>query len=199
MYEKQWLPKPIHNLGLIMKEEFDKFALGMDVADEEAEAIAGRSLKELFERTGVDPARVDVLVCVSTQATLLQRAVVGQFSFREDLEVMTLGGMGCAGGVMSTDFAHKYLAQRKKPTTMVAICHETITRGFYTGISRASMVTNALFRANACAMMFSTDPGLKAQAKFKLEYSTRAYQVRTEADKHMSHRTVSAIADDTIT
>ena len=183
MYEKQWLPKPIHNLALIMKEEFSNFALGMDVADEEAEVIAGRSLQELFERSGVNPARVDVLLCVSTQATLLQRAVIGKFGFREDLEVLTLGGMGCSGGVMSTDFANKYLSQRKTPTTMAAICHETITRGFYTGLSRASMVTNALFRANACAMMFSTDPSLKVQAKFKLEYSTRTYQVRTDATR----------------
>ena len=99
MYEKQWLPKSMQNLAVIMKEEFSNFALGMDVADEEAEAIAGRSLQELFERSGVNPARVDVLLCVSTQATLLQRAVIGKFGFREDLEVLTLGGMGCAAGI----------------------------------------------------------------------------------------------------
>ncbi len=66
---------------------------------------------------------------------------------------------------------------------MVVVCHENLTRGFYTGLSRESMVTNALFRAGASAMMFSTDPSLKAQAKFKLEYSTRTYQVRTDATR----------------
>lgn len=182
-YEKQWMPKQIHNVAMIMKDDFSQYKLGMDVADEEAMAIAGRSVEELFERTGVDPARVDVLVCVSTQATLMQRAIAGNFGFREDLEVMTLGGMGCAGGVMATDFVHKYLAQRKTPATVVAVCHETVTRGFYTGLSRESMVTNALFRANGCAMMFSTDPSLKANAKFKMDHSTRTYQVRTMVDR----------------
>jgi predicted naringenin-chalcone synthase len=99
MYEKQWLPKSMQNLAVIMKEEFSNFALGMDVADEEAEAIAGRSLQELFERSGVDPARIDVLACMSTMMTGMQSTLTHQFGFRENLEVMTLGGMGCAAGI----------------------------------------------------------------------------------------------------
>ncbi len=71
---------------------------------------------------------------------------------------------------------------------MVVVCHENITRGFYTGLSRESMVTNALFRAGASAMMFSTDPSLKATAKFKIDHTTRTYQVRTKAaEAGLSH------------
>lgn len=149
----------------------------MNEADEEARAITGRCLEELFERSRVDPACVDVLVCVSSQATFLQRTVVQQFSgFREDLEVVTLGGMGCAGGAMSIDFARKFLAKREMPTTMVTVCFESITRAFYTGVCREQMVTNALFRAGASAILFSTDPNLKSRAKFRVDYSTRTYQ-----------------------
>ena len=99
MYEKQWLPKSMQTLAVIMKEEFSHFALGMDVGDEEVMAIAGRSMEELFERSGVDPARVDVLACMSTMMTGMQTTLSRQFGFREDLEVMTLGGMGCAAGI----------------------------------------------------------------------------------------------------
>ena len=175
-YEKQWLPKPMQKLCLLMKDEFRSFDLGLDVANEEAQVIVGRALEELFERSKVDPSRVDVLVCMSTQMTSLQQNIAGQFGFREDVEVMTLGGAGCAAGVAATDFANKYLGQRETPTTMVVVIHENLTRGFYSGLSRESMVTNALFRAGAGAMLFSTDPALEAQAKFRMDYSTRTYQ-----------------------
>ena len=176
MHEKQWLPKSMQNLAVIMKDEFSNFDLGLHVANEEAEIIVGRALDELFERSQVDPSSVDVLVCMSTMVTSLQQTIAGKFGFREDIEVMTLGGMGCAAGITATDFANKFLAQREKPTTMIVVCHENLTRGFYSGLSRESLVTNALFRAGASAMMFSTNPALKAQAKFKMDYSTRTYQ-----------------------
>jgi 3-ketoacyl-CoA synthase len=176
MYDNQWIPKSMQKCAFLKNESFSNFTLDYNDAQEEAEIICGRALEDLFRRSGIQPGQVDVVVSMSTQMTRVQDALIRQFDFRDDVEILTLGGMGCAASVTAMDFASKYLSQRSTPTTMIALCHENLIRGFYTGLARESMISNALFRAGASCMMFSTDPSLTKQAKFRMEFTTRTYQ-----------------------
>lgn len=175
MHGKQFLPKHMQKLALLKKEEYSGTTLDLNAARLEAEQLLGRTLDDLFERSGVDASQVDVFACMSTQMTDLQLSIHGAFGIRDDAEIMMLGGMGCAAGVAGIDFADKLLSEREVPTTMVIVCHENVTRGMYTGLARDSLVSAALFRAGATAMLFTTDPELAKRAKFTITATTRTY------------------------
>jgi len=138
--------------------------------------LSCRAINELFEKTGVKAETVDMLVPFCTQMPDLQRTIFDKYSFRDDIEVINCGGMGCAAGITGLDFAKRLLSERPEPTTCLVVCHESISRGFYTGLSRDSMVSNAIFRPGACTLLLSTNPELKHIAKFKVSMSCRTYQ-----------------------
>lgn len=146
------------------------------MAENEAEQLSCRAISELFEKTGVKAVNVDILVPFCTQMPDLQRNIIHKYSFRDDIEVINCGGMGCAAGITGLDFARRLLSERSGPTTCLVVCHESISRGFYTGLSRDSMVSNAIFRPGACTLLLSTKPELKPIAKFKVDMSCRTYQ-----------------------
>lgn len=162
--------------AFLCNSEFKNFNLNLDVVDDEAEQLCRRAVDEVLKNSGVKPENVDILVPVSTQVTYLHRAVTKQYSFRDDMKVINCGGMGCAAGVAGLDFARRVLSERSEPTTCLVVAHENISRGFYTGLSRGSMVTNAIFRPGACALLLSTNPEFKDVAKFKVDMSCRTYQ-----------------------
>lgn len=162
--------------AFICTEEFKNFNLNLHVAEDEAEQLSSRAINELFEKTGIKAESVDILVPFCTQMPDLQRTIIHKHSFRDDIEVINCGGMGCAAGITGLDFAQRLLSERSGPTTCLVVCHESISRGFYTGLSRESMVSNAIFRPGACTLLLSTNPELMHIAKFKVSMSCRTYQ-----------------------
>lgn len=115
----QWFPKSFQNIALLMQPEYKDFCLDYEDAQEEYRTNAVRAITDLFQRSGVEASQVDVVVCSSTMMTKGHEAVMQGFDFRDDVEVMMHGGMGCAAGGMAMDFANKLLSQRTEPTTML--------------------------------------------------------------------------------
>ena len=161
--------------AFISTEKYKDFNLNLEMAENEAAVVCKRALDEIFAKTGVTANQVDMIISFCTQYNY-QDVIRDMYPLRDDCEVIHFGGMGCSTGVVGMDCANKLLRSRQSPGTCIVITHENITRGFYTGLQRDSMVPNAIFRVGACAMMFSTDPTLLDRAKYKVEKTVRTYQ-----------------------
>lgn len=84
----------------------------MQQAREEAEQVMFGALDELFEKTGVKPKDVGVLVvnCSLFNPTpSLASMIINHYKMRGNVKSVNLGGMGCSAGLISIDIARDLL------------------------------------------------------------------------------------------
>ena len=84
----------------------------MAQAREEAEQVMFGALDELFEKTGVKPKDVGVLVvnCSLFNPTpSLASMIINHYKMRGNVKSVNLGGMGCSAGLISIDIARDLL------------------------------------------------------------------------------------------
>lgn len=84
----------------------------------------------------------------------LSAMVVNHFKLRHDIVSYTLGGMGCSAGLLAVSLASELL-QAHPNFRVVVISTENITASIYVGNNRSMMVTNALFRVGAAAVLLT--------------------------------------------
>lgn len=78
----------------------------------EAEMVMCGALSDLFDKTGVRPSEVDILItccsifCPTPSASAL---LVHKFGMREDVQSYSLGGMGCGTGVVGISLVRDLL------------------------------------------------------------------------------------------
>lgn len=150
----------------------------MKAAREEAEAVMFGCLDELFEKTGVKPKDIGVLVvnCSLFNPTpSLSAMIVNKYKMRGNIRTYNLGGMGCSASVIAIDLA-KDLLQVHGNTYAIVMSMENITQNWYFGNRRSNLIPNCLFRVGGAAILLSNKVRDRRRSKYRLTHVVRTHK-----------------------
>ncbi|ERN08249.1 hypothetical protein AMTR_s00018p00245180 [Amborella trichopoda] len=144
----------------------------------EAEEVMFGAIDALFERTGVRPRDIGVLIvnCSLFNPTpSLSAMIVNHYKMRSDIKSFNLGGMGCSAGLISIDLAQDML-QAHPNTYAVVVSTENITLNWYFGNDRSMLLCNCIFRMGCAAVLLSNRGHDKRRSKYELVHTVRTHK-----------------------
>ncbi|KAL9161709.1 hypothetical protein ABFS82_07G038700 [Erythranthe guttata] len=147
-------------------------------AKEEAEAVIYGAIDNLFEKTGVNPKDVGIVVVnisAFNPTPSLSSMIVNRYKLRGDVVSCNLGGMGCSAGIISIDLA-KRLLQVTPNTYALVMSLECVTANYYTGKDRSKLLTNCLFRMGGAAILLSNRSSDRRRSKYELMHTVRTHK-----------------------
>eukprot|EP00727_Mastigamoeba_balamuthi_P014177 m51a1_g9382 putative fatty acid elongase 3-ketoacyl- synthase (1146) ;mRNA; r:220687-225631 len=150
-------------------------------AREECKMIFTGCMDELFAKTGVRPADIDILIVNCTifnPIPSIATMIINNYKLRSDIKSYNLGSMGCSAGIISIDLAKDLLHLYPNHTCLI-FSHENITQNWYQGNQKGMLITNTLFRIGGAAVLLSNKPSDRKRALAKLVTTVR---VHTGAD-----------------
>ncbi|KAJ1258881.1 hypothetical protein BS78_10G109800 [Paspalum vaginatum] len=145
----------------------------LDAARGEVDLVVFSALDDLFAKTGVSPAAVDILVVncsLFCPTPSFVDMIVNRYGMRPDIRAVHLSGMGCSAGLVSVGLARNLLQVAPRGTRALVVSTETITPNYYVGSERAMLLPNCLFRIGGAAALLSNSP---AGARFRLRHVVR--------------------------
>ncbi|KAM0044876.1 putative very-long-chain 3-oxoacyl-CoA synthase [Helianthus debilis subsp. tardiflorus] len=148
-----------------------------DDAIQEMEEFFQDSIGKLFQRTGIRPDNIDVLVVnVSMFASMpsLSGRIINRYKMREDVKSYNLSGMGCSASLISINLVQSIFKSNKNKLALV-VTSECLTPNWYTGNDRSMILSNCLFRTGGCAMILTNKPSLAHKSMFKLKVMVRTH------------------------
>ncbi|KCV73026.1 hypothetical protein, variant [Fonticula alba] len=151
--------------------------LSMQSARDEFLYVAGKCCDELFQKTGVDPSKIDLIVvnCSLFNPTpSLSAMIINRYKMRDNIRNYNLSGMGCSAGVISLDLA-KDLLQVHGASNCLVISTENITQNWYHGNQRNLLLSNCLFRMGCAAVLLTNKPQYASRAKYELLHTVRVH------------------------
>ncbi|KAL0783764.1 hypothetical protein Bca101_000009 [Brassica carinata] len=158
--------------------------LDMSEARTEAEVVMFGALDSLFEKTGIKPAEIGILIvnCSLFNPTpSLSAMIVNHYKMREDIKSYNLGGMGCSAGLISVDLANNLLKANPNSCAVV-VSTENITLNWYFGNDRSMLLCNCLFQMGGAAILLSNRRQDRSKSKYKLRANVR--RRRCSENKH---------------
>ncbi|XP_037448937.1 3-ketoacyl-CoA synthase 12-like [Triticum urartu] len=144
---------------------------------EEMDAFFDDAVRAVFEKTGVSPRDVDLVVLnvgSFSPAPSLAARVVARFGMREDVQAYNLSGMGCSAGLVSVDLARQVMLTRPRTMALV-VTSESCAPNWYNGTDKSMMLGNCLFRCGGAAALLTNDPAYRSRAKMELRCLVRAH------------------------
>eukprot|EP01018_Ginkgo_biloba_P009411 Gb_27863 [translate_table: standard] len=132
-------------------------------------------LDELFAKTGVAPAEIDILIVnVSTFNPSPSHTawIVNRYKMKENIKTFNISGMGCSAGGIAVEMSRDLLGVYRN-SYAVLVGTENITVTIYEGSNKSMMLTNCLFRVGGNALLLSNKPTDASRAKMKLVHSVR--------------------------
>ncbi|XP_038699196.1 3-ketoacyl-CoA synthase 11-like [Tripterygium wilfordii] len=150
----------------------------MAEARKEAEMVMFGALDELFEKTGLKPKDIGILIvnCSLFNPTpSLSAMVINHYKLRGNIISFNLGGMGCSAGLISVDLA-KDLLQVHPNSYALVISMENITLNWYFGNDRSMLVSNCLFRMGGAAILLSNKRTDQWRSKYRLVHTVRTHK-----------------------
>ncbi|KAH9319203.1 hypothetical protein KI387_020972 [Taxus chinensis] len=150
----------------------------MAAAREEAEQVMYGALDNLFQKTGLKPKDIGILVvnCSLFNPTpSLSAMIVNKYKLRGNVRSFNLGGMGCSAGVIAIDLA-KDMLQVHGGTYAVVVSTENITQNWYFGNKKSMLIPNCLFRVGGSAVLLSNKRSDRWRAKYKLVHVVRTHK-----------------------
>ncbi|GLJ20420.1 hypothetical protein SUGI_0370920 [Cryptomeria japonica] len=150
----------------------------MAAAREEAEQVMYGALDNLFQKTGLKPKDIGILVvnCSLFNPTpSLSAMIVNKYKLRGNIRTFNLGGMGCSAGVIAIDLA-KDMLQVHGGTYAVVVSTENITQNWYFGNKKSMLIPNCLFRVGGSAVLLSNKNSDRRRAKYKLVHVVRTHK-----------------------
>ncbi|KAG6412931.1 hypothetical protein SASPL_125626 [Salvia splendens] len=150
----------------------------MQLAREEAELVIFSAMDSLFQKTGLKPKDVDILVLncsLFSPTPSLTAMVINKYKMRSNIKSFNLSGMGCSAGLISVDLA-KDLLQRYPNSNAVVISTEILTPNSYLGKERAMLLPNCLFRMGGAAILLSNRSADRRRAKYRLAHVVRTHK-----------------------
>jgi len=169
MGDQTYVPEVLHKAPI---------HITMSGGREEAEAVMFGTLDELFEKTGVKPKEISILIvnCSLFNPTpSLSAMVVNHFKMRGDIKSINIGGMGCSAGLIAIDLA-KDLLQLHRNSYALVLSQEILAPKPYFGNDRPKLVTNCLFRMGGAAMLLSNRLGDSWRANYELVHTVRTHK-----------------------
>lgn len=143
----------------------------------EAEEVMYGALDELFQKTGVKPKEVGILVVncsLFCPTPSLSAMIINKYGMSGSIKSYNLGGMGCSAGVISVDLARDML-QLYGATYAVVVSTENITQNWYFGNKRSMLIPNCLFRMGGAAVLLSNKGNDWWRAKYQLVHTVRTH------------------------
>ncbi|CAO2826175.1 unnamed protein product [Amaranthus hypochondriacus] len=144
---------------------------------EEMDEIILATLDKLFEKSGVSPSEIDILVVnvslLSTVPSLTAR-VVNRYKMRADIKTYNVVGMGCSASLIAIDIVQQMFKVHKNMNAII-VSTESMGTNWYMGRDRSFMLSNCLFRTGGCSMLFSNNKKFKHRAIIKLNYILRTH------------------------
>ncbi|KAK9280278.1 hypothetical protein L1049_013966 [Liquidambar formosana] len=152
--------------------------LCMKEARSEAESVMFGALDALFEKTGVKPSDIGILIvnCSLFNPTpSLSSMIVNHYKLKTDIKSFNLGGMGCSAGLISIDLA-KDLLKANPNTYAVVVSTENITLNWYFGNDRSMLLCNCIFRMGGAAVLLSNKGRDRSRSKYELVHTVRTHK-----------------------
>lgn len=152
--------------------------LNMKEARLEAEAVMFGALDALFQKTGVKPKDIDILIvnCSLFNPTpSLSAMIVNHYKLRTDIKSYNLGGMGCSAGLISIDLA-KDLLKANPNSYAIVVSTENITLNWYFGNDRSMLLCNCIFRMGGAAILLSNKSSDRDRSKYELVHTVRTHK-----------------------
>ncbi|KAI3467096.1 hypothetical protein Pfo_023759 [Paulownia fortunei] len=150
----------------------------MALAREEAEFVIFSCMDSLFQKTGLKPKDVDILILncsLFSPTPSLTAMVINKYKMRSNIKSFNLSGMGCSAGLISIDLA-KDLLQHYPNSNAVVISTEILTPNSYMGKERAMLLPNCLFRMGGAAVLLSNRRADRRRAKYRLAHVVRTHK-----------------------
>ncbi|KAL0430127.1 UNVERIFIED_CONTAM: 3-ketoacyl-CoA synthase 6 [Sesamum radiatum] len=150
----------------------------MALAREEAEFVIFSCMDSLFQKTGLKPKDVDILILncsLFSPTPSLTAMVINKYKMRSNIKSFNLSGMGCSAGLISIDLA-KDLLQYHPNSNAVVISTEILTPNSYLGKERAMLLPNCLFRMGGAAILLSNRRADRRRAKYRLAHVVRTHK-----------------------
>ncbi|KAB2597887.1 3-ketoacyl-CoA synthase 1-like [Pyrus ussuriensis x Pyrus communis] len=152
--------------------------LSMEQARSEAESVMFGALDSLFEKTGIKPNQIDILIvnCSLFNPTpSLSSMIVNHYKLKTDIKSYNLGGMGCSAGLISIDLA-KDLLKANPNSYAVVVSTENITLNWYFGNDKSMLLCNCIFRMGGAAVLLSNKNRDRARSKYELIHTVRTHK-----------------------
>ncbi|KAI9106496.1 hypothetical protein K1719_022024 [Acacia pycnantha] len=144
----------------------------------EASMVMFGALDELFEKTGVRPKDVSVLVVncsIFNPTPSLSAMIINHYKMRGNVLSYNLGGMGCSAGIIAVDLARDML-QSNPNNYAVVVSTEMVGFNWYQGKQRSMLVPNCFFRMGCSSILLSNRRRDYRRAKYRLEHIVRTHK-----------------------
>ncbi|GLC40215.1 3-ketoacyl-CoA synthase 11 [Pleodorina starrii] len=169
--ETTYLPPAVHPCHVAQPQTDIPAALA------EARQVLTGAADELFQRTGVSPRDIDIVITSNSifcPTPSLASMIVNHYKMRSDVQSYHLGGMGCANGTIGINLVRDML-QAHPNANLLFLCSEVVSYCAYPGKDKARMVANAIFRMGATAVLLSNKASAGRVAKYQLETAIRMH------------------------
>ncbi|GMH17320.1 hypothetical protein Nepgr_019161 [Nepenthes gracilis] len=144
----------------------------------ETESVLFTTIDALFQKTGIKPEEIDILVvnCSLFNPTpSLSSMIVGHYKLKPTIKSFSLGGMGCSAGLISIDLAKNLL--RANPNSYALIFStENTTLNWYFGNDRSMLLCNCIFRMGGASVLLSNKARDNARSKYELLHTVRTHK-----------------------
>ncbi|XP_076918656.1 3-ketoacyl-CoA synthase 10-like [Bidens hawaiensis] len=144
----------------------------------EASMVIFGALDELFEKTGIRPKNVGILVVncsIFNPTPSLSAMIINHYKMRGNILSFNLGGMGCSAGIIAVDLARDML-QANPNNVAVVVSTEMVAYNWYPGRDRSMLIPNCFFRMGCSALLLSNRRRDCRRAKYKLEHIVRIHK-----------------------
>lgn len=135
------------------------------------------TLGRLFQKTGVSPQEIDVLVVnvalLSSLPSLTSR-IINHYKMRDDIKSFDLAGMGCSASLISINLVQN-IFKCKQNALAIVVSSESIAPNWYSGNDRSMILTNCLFRSGGCSILLTNNRAFKNRAKLRLKCLVRTH------------------------
>ncbi|KAE8653237.1 hypothetical protein Csa_020122 [Cucumis sativus] len=134
-------------------------------------------LHKLFEKSGISPSQIDILVVnisMFSTSPSLASMLINKFKMKEDIKVFNLSGMGCSASLISVDVVRRMFKSHMNSYGIV-VTSESLTANWYSGNDRSMILANCLFRSGGAAILLTNKRSLKNKALLKLKCLVRTH------------------------
>eukprot|EP00878_Enallax_costatus_P002014 GHUV01002178.1.p1 GENE.GHUV01002178.1~~GHUV01002178.1.p1 ORF type:complete len:506 (+),score=137.11 GHUV01002178.1:244-1761(+) len=157
--------------------------LSMSASRTEFEHIAFSAVKDLLNKTNVQPRQIGIVITNSSlfnTTPSLSATIMNHFKMSSKTLNYNLAGMGCSAGVIAIDLARQML-QLYPDSYALVISTENLTYNWYPGTNKGMLMTNTLFRVGGAAILLSNKRKETWRAKYQLQHVVRTNLAANDA------------------
>lgn len=125
-----------------------------------ATALGASACRQLFEKTGITPDRIDYIIYINTTGLAtpsIDARLINVLNLRHNIRRTPIWGLGCAGGAAGLAHAYHYLLGHRSHRVLVVAAELCGLTFIHDDFSKSNLVACALFGEGAAAALVSGD------------------------------------------